>query len=817
MSVELATGYVSIVPSARGLQANLQRQMGGPAAAAGAAGGRTMGGALAGGVLGAVRKMMPAAAAVVAGIGVARMGSEMVGVANQATRTEASLSALYGAAGHGAGEATRATEMLFDTFGRSALGMEVFQKGAESLAYLGLNASDSVGVMTFLEDAILATGGGTEQMTRVTEALTSAQNRGKATMMELNRISAAGVPILDMLSEHLGVTTGEVMEMASAGEISIDDLTAVLQSTPGQWAPALREGADEVRKTLPVAWDSAKNSIINSVAQNIIPLVNGLAPVVTRAGELVTSAVDKIPAVFDAARDAIGWVSDAVDTVAESFRSATDWAREHSTAVGVAAGIIGTMLLPTLVSAAVSFAGLVAGWAAAGVAAAASAARQVGAWLLVRANQIASIAVLGVANALTVASWIQMGVTAMANAVRIAAAWVLGHVTGAAAAMASFAVSVATTVAGWVRMGVQSMLQGARMAAAWVLAMGPVGWIIATVVALVALIVANWDTVVEWTSAAWSWVTDRIGAAWSWITDTTSTAVAAVVGFFTDLRDRAVELVGNLRDRVVDFVGGMRDRAVSTVTGMRDSAVAAVTGLRDRAVSAVANLRDRVASTFGEARSRVVNIATDLRDRVVGFFVGLYTGAVEQVTAVVDRAKQIKDDVVGFFANAGTWLLNAGRAIMRGLRDGITDMAMAPVRAAERAVDRVRNLLPGSPVKEGPLRVLNRGYAGGQIVSMIADGMTGNLGVLTSAADAAARAALVDVGTAGVPAVAAMRPASAVHAASVDGYDSAGVGSSGPATFNLYDHDGVLIGSMRGVQADDARTQARRLRQSGVS
>ena len=54
-------------------------------------------------------------------------------------------------------------------------------------------------------------------------------------------------------------------------------------------------------------------------------------------------------------------------------------------------------------------------------------------------------------------------------------------------------------VARWVWMGAQSLLQAARMALAWVIAMGPVGWVIAAVVALAALIIANWDKIVAWT------------------------------------------------------------------------------------------------------------------------------------------------------------------------------------------------------------------------------------------------------------------------------------------------------------------------------
>ena len=48
----------------------------------------------------------------------------------------------------------------------------------------------------------------------------------------------------------------------------------------------------------------------------------------------------------------------------------------------------------------------------------------------------------------------------------------------------SMALTVARVVGGWALMAVQALWNAARMAAAWVIAMGPVGWIIAGVVAL---------------------------------------------------------------------------------------------------------------------------------------------------------------------------------------------------------------------------------------------------------------------------------------------------------------------------------------------
>jgi len=382
--------------------------------------------------------------------------------------------------------------------------------------------------------------------------------------------------------------------------------------------------------------------------------------------------------------------------------------------------------------------------------------------------QIPITVVAGLLVASYIPAIVASGVASTVSAAKQVAAWT---VTRAAAiqSVALAAVHAASVVAGWVMMGVQSMLQAARMAAAWLIAMGPVGWVIAAVVALVAVIVANWDTVVEWTKKAWTWVTDKIGDAWNWITDTTNAAVSAVVGFFADLKDRAVSTVSNLRDRVVGFFTSLKDRAVEIIVGMVTAHIQFITNLRDT----------------------VVDMVSGLRDRVVEFFGGLKDGAVDKVEELVDKVLGIKDTVLDFFRNAGTWLLDAGRNIIQGLIDGIGDMIGGIGDAIGNVTSRVTDYLPWSPAKRGPLKSHPPELAGRNIVSLMADGMGANVGLLAAQADAAARAAMPNVGTFRMP---------GVSSASV----STGGGATSPDRFVLVLEDGTELGGY--VRRESSKT-----------
>lgn len=148
----------------------------------------------------------------------------------------------------------------------------------------------------------------------------------------------------------------------------------------------------------------------------------------------------------------------------------------------------------------------------------------------------------------------------------------------------------------------------------------------------------------------------------------------------------------------------------------------------------------------------IVAATTNLWNRVVSIFTSLRDSVVSTITNLMDRVRSIKDTVIGFFANAGTWLLDAGRNIIRGLIDGITGMIGNIGSAMGKVASKIRNFLPFSPAKEGPLSGSGSPVlAGSKIVEMLASGMTTNLGQLAAAADAAARAAMPPVGSITVP------------------------------------------------------------------
>src|SRR5690554_2013956 len=171
---------------------------------------------------GQIRGLAGMGAALAAGLGFVNIASDIYEVATGAQHTEAVLEGLYETAGHGANEAQKMMGLLNDRFGRSGIQMQAFQQGASDLAYLGLTASETADILQFMESTISATGGSAEELGRVTTALASAQNAGRASAAELNQISQAGVPIYDMLADHLGITNAQIRDLTGSGELLVE-------------------------------------------------------------------------------------------------------------------------------------------------------------------------------------------------------------------------------------------------------------------------------------------------------------------------------------------------------------------------------------------------------------------------------------------------------------------------------------------------------------------------------------------------------------------------------------------------------------------
>ncbi|PKW25402.1 phage tail tape measure protein [Phycicoccus duodecadis] len=251
-------------------------------------------------------------------------------------------------------------------------------------------------------------------------------------------------------------------------------------------------------------------------------------------------------------------------------------------------------------------------------------------------NQTPIMVIAGLIAAVFIPHLIALGVQSVIAGTKAAAGWVMQQ--GAAiAGAAAHSLSVLRVVGGWVLMGVQSLLQAGRMAAAWFIALGPIGWAIAAIIGIAAIVIANWDTIKAWTIKAWAAVSSAVGSAVTWVKGAVATVLQWIVSAF--LRYTPVGIVISHWGQIKADIGA----AVSWVKG---------------AIAWFGTLPGKFADWFGRANAAAIGKATQLVTFVKGLPGKILSGLGNIGGVLVQKGKDL---ITGLIDGAGSMLANLGR------------------------------------------------------------------------------------------------------------------------------------------------------------
>ena len=131
--------------------------------------------------------------------------------------------------------------------------------------------------------------GNSQRFQSFINAFSKSSAKGKADMEVLNVFIDQGVQILDQLGKQMGVTSGEVVKMASEGKISFSDLTKALKDLTEEGG-LYHDSMASASQRLSGAQAGLQESV-NSLAASFGQM---LAPAAQTIIELITSLVDAI-------------------------------------------------------------------------------------------------------------------------------------------------------------------------------------------------------------------------------------------------------------------------------------------------------------------------------------------------------------------------------------------------------------------------------------------------------------------------------------------------------------------------------------------
>lgn len=251
----------------------------------------------------------------------------------------------------------------------------------------------------------------------------------------------------------------------------------------------------------------------------------------------------------------------------------------------------------------------------------------------------------------------------------------------------------------------------------------------------------------DW-SAAWNDIVEILDGVWNIIYNLIKGAIGIVIGVIKGFVKGVINWFKWLYDKLVghSIIPDMVKAIVSWFTrlpGMVLSALASLgTKLLNLFTSAMTSFwngaknvwSDKVYPWIKEIPGKIIDGLNTLKDKLLSFggtIIGKFRDGIKAELNVagglLSYVKDIPGKIVEKLGDLGELLIGAGEDIIAGMVQGIKNKAGDLWDAIKSAFGKFARFIPGSPVKEGPLRVLNNGYAGGQIVRMMADGATANV------------------------------------------------------------------------------------------
>jgi hypothetical protein len=392
-------------------------------------------------------------------------------------------------------------------------------------------------------------------------------------------------------------------------------------------------------------------------------------PVIALLGEGIQAGLNVALAfISDNFQPALAAVSGFITgTVVPAFQALGDWIAANQTPIMIVGGALLTFFLPALVQveiqAAIAAAAMIASFASMAASAVVSAATTVASFIAMSVQAAISAAQFVAQSAIAIVQWGLMGWAALASAAQVVAAWVM--------------------------MGVESLVNAARMAAAWLLAMGPIPIIIAAVVALVALIIANWDTIVAWTKAAFQAIWDFLKMVWNAIVSAIQVAINAVIG--------AISWLGQLPGMVIGWFGSIFSGAVGKL-GELLSWLGGLPGMILRALGNLGSLLLDVGASILEGLwNGIKNAANWIKDKIIGLIKDIIPGPIKSILGINSPSKVA--------AELGRW-------VPLGLAQGIEQTSAAVARASTQLAGLVTNRLGDlTPLQPRALAFAGAGFA----------------------------------------------------------------------------------------------------------
>lgn len=181
-------------------------------------------------------------------------------------------------------------------------------KANELLISTGIDAESSRRTILALGDAVSATGGGNDELSRMAQNLQQIQNAGKATSADIKQFAYAGIDVYGILADYTGKTAEEVQKMT----VTYDLLSNALISAADEGGRYFNS-MNTQSETLNGQWSTLKDNATQLAGLMTGDLTDGIKTAIGSMNDLTVAAAEAYKT--DGWSGLIGKISGLTDVV----------------------------------------------------------------------------------------------------------------------------------------------------------------------------------------------------------------------------------------------------------------------------------------------------------------------------------------------------------------------------------------------------------------------------------------------------------------------------------------------------------------------
>ncbi len=214
-----------------------------------------------------------------------------------------------------------------------------------------------------------------------------------------------------------------------------------------------------------------------------------------------------------------------------------------------------------------------------------------------------------------------------------------------------------------------------------------------------------------------------IRGAWAFIKGiftSGASGIATVIRMYFNMYRTIIMTVMNAIRAVVTAVWNALRSSVSAAVGsIRASISSAFSSARSIVTNAMQAIKSVVVSVWNAVKSSVTSVLSGILSSVKSTFSNIISAITSAMSKVGSAVKSGFNSALNVVKGLGSSFYNAGRGLIEQMIGGISSMAGAVADKVSSVVSKVRDFLPFSPAKVGPLSDLDKLDFGGPISDSI--------------------------------------------------------------------------------------------------